>query len=158
MSLSASYWGGHIWKTMYILAYTCSDVNLVISALSELLKVLPCEKCRQDVETFMTTNPLSEIQDKQQLLEWVNKLENHVNNKIKKQSVPLKIRISELDNNNPEIKPTVRKGPAVGQHTVLAHRMERSLKISQTTQNIQLVGRRIRQANPRRGGRCQNCH
>jgi hypothetical protein len=111
MSLPTSYWGEPIWKTLYTIAYTypaeTDDVyitnlkNLYIS----LSTLLPCGDCKAHYAEYLEHNPIDKaVHNRQELLGWVNALENSINNHLQRPLKLLEKRIEEMDHHNPDIE------------------------------------------------------
>ncbi len=116
MSLSTSYWGEPVWKTLYSVAYTYPDNpsaefrEYVAMLYKSIAQVLPCEECRQDYHNFLEQNPIQQATtDRLALLTWVNSLENCVNRKLNLPAILLNNRIAEMDRHNPTIPQQVVK-------------------------------------------------
>lgn len=109
MSLSKSYWGDKIWRTMYIIAYTypespSSDHTHNLDIFYHLLgELLPCDDCKTHYRNFLKESPIT-LTSKDSLLSWVNDLENSINKSIGRENVPLERRLKELNDNNPSLK------------------------------------------------------
>lgn len=110
MSLPTSYWGEPIWKTLYTIAYTFPlnpSVEKIANAKAfyeNLGPLLPCEECSEHYIEYLTTNSLNNITiGRQQLLEWVNNLENNINRHMQRPLKLLEERVLDMNKHNPDL-------------------------------------------------------
>lgn len=121
MSLSAKYWGEHVWETMYIIAYTfpaeatAEDKRHVTAIYKNLAFVLPCDECRDHYQSFMSQHPIENTADSRgDILKWVNDLQNSINTKLRKPPVNLHHKVLEMDRYNDQKTPVpVKTDPAI---------------------------------------------
>jgi len=183
MSLTKSFWGEAFWKMLYSVAYTypneiSAESRQDIEAWYEITAlVLPCDECRRHFDKFLEQHPIqNSCTDRLTLLHWVNNLENAINQQMNKPTTSLERRISELDKHNPELKPIPIQNPkrSMRRTGTVSYGVRRSnFQLNQKTETTvqptsteALPKRRprgtvsygMRKPNPRRGGRCANCH
>ena len=110
MSLTPRYWGEPIWKTLYIIAYTCPEnptedhCFYIDTQFINTGHLLPCDDCQEHYYKFLEEYPIERVtHDRKKLLTWVNSLENAVNRKLQRPVVSLETRIAEMDRNNPDL-------------------------------------------------------
>lgn len=101
MALYKNYWSDAIWKLMYSIAYTFTeqDSKEIVNFYTSLGKLLPCPDCRKHYNEYINKHPIPILTD--QLLLWINNLQNEVNVMNKRSIIKLDDQIKELDANNP---------------------------------------------------------
>jgi len=106
MTISPSYWGSGLWKTMYAIAFDYPEVptelqkKAVISFFESLKVLLPCDECRKHYNEFMEKVPIK-CESSEQLKRFINDLQNDV---LKRDGDKV-LLISEIEN---EIKKFIK--------------------------------------------------
>nr|QBK87493.1 MAG: Erv1/Alr family disulfide (thiol) oxidoreductase [Marseillevirus LCMAC201] len=159
MSLSNSYWGESIWRTLYTIAYTypedpADEMQRYTNTLYETIgHLLPCEECKKHYFSFLEQHPVQQATTRSTLLSWVNSLHNSVNQKLELPTELLSVRIAAMDIHNPTIPTTVQvptvqaptvqvptvQAPTVQVPTVQAPKKSRRTGVSYSMKKVAVV-------------------
>lgn len=85
MSLNPKLWGDSMWNTMYAVALTSpltsqpSQHKIALKKFYEsLCLIIPCDECKQHYADLYKKIPIN-LNNRNSLLEWVNKIHNEIN-------------------------------------------------------------------------------
>jgi hypothetical protein len=94
-NIKPEIWGKHFWNTIYyvVIAYpdnpTYEDKTNIREFFNLLKHILPCENCRMHYSDMLINNTLTDdiLNSKENLLNWIININNHVNERLGKPKI-----------------------------------------------------------------------